>query len=40
MSATLDLTELYLKVIDCLTTSSELAMKSADNSSINLYSMF
>lgn len=40
MRATFDLTELYLKVIDCLTTSSELAMKSAESSSMNLYSMF
>jgi len=38
--ATLDFTELYLKVIDCLTVSSGLAMKSQDKSSINLYSMF
>ena len=38
--ATFDLTELYLKVMDCLTISSELAMKSAESSSMNLYSMF
>ena len=40
MRATLDLTELYLNVMDCLTTSSLLAIKSADNNSMNLYSMF
>ena len=40
MSATLDLTELYLKVIDYLTTSSEDAIKSTLNSSMNLYSIF
>lgn len=40
IKATFDLTELYLNVIDYLTISSELAIKSADNNSINLYSMF
>ena len=40
IKATLDLTELYLKVIDYLTTSSELAIKSTESNSINLYSIF
>lgn len=38
--ATFDFTELYRKVIDCLTISSDEAMKSAESSSMNLYSMF
>jgi len=40
ISATFDFTELYLNVIDYLTISSDDAMKSADKSSMNLYSMF
>ena len=40
ISANLDLTELYLKVIDCLMVSSADAMKSSDSNSMNLYSMF
>ena len=38
--ATFDFTELYLKVIDCLTVSSGLAMKSQESNSMNLYSIF
>lgn len=38
--ATFDFTELYLKVILYLITSSVEAIKSSDNNSMNLYSMF
>lgn len=40
IKATFDLTELYRNVIDCLTVSSGLAIKSHESSSMNLYSMF